>query len=63
MQKRKQQIKDIQKYANKWVAIDQSKTKVIAGGKSFNEVWKKLSNKSKDAIFFRVPPSDAAYVP
>lgn len=61
--KKRRQIKNIQKYANKWIAIDRSETKVIVYGDSFGEVWKQLKDKSEDVIFFRVPPADAAYAP
>lgn len=51
------------KYANEWVAIDRSKSRVIAHGSSFNKLWNELKQKAKKATFYKVPPADTAYSP
>lgn len=46
-------IKGIEKYSNKWIAIDKDKS-IVASGKSFTEVYKKVTK--KDISFMAVPP-------
>ena len=59
---KKKTIKNIQKFANKWVAIDEVKREVLASGKSFREVSKKVPA-NKKYTFFQVPRSDVVYSP
>lgn len=47
-------IKGLEKYVNKWVAIDKNQTKVLASGENINEVSKKVIG--QDVIFMAVPP-------
>jgi len=47
-------IKGIEKYANKWIAIDKDKSKIVASGKDFKEVYKKADYKK--VSFMAVPP-------
>jgi len=47
-------IKGLEKYAEQWVALDKSKTKIVAHGKSFDEVYKKVD--IKKVILMAVPP-------
>jgi len=47
-------IKGLEKYANQWVALDKNKTKIVAHGKSLDEVYKKVD--SKKVSFMAVPP-------
>jgi len=49
-------------YENKWVAL--SKDKVIASGKTIQQVQKKLEKiKDKSAILLKVLPFNATYSP
>lgn len=47
-------IKGIEKYAKQWVALDKSKSRIIAHGKSLEEVYKKVDKEK--VIFMSVPP-------
>lgn len=47
-------IKGLEKYVNKWVALDESQSKVVASGKNIKEVYKKVSGKK--VTFMAVPP-------
>lgn len=47
-------IKGLEKYANQWVALDKSKTKILAHGKDLKEVSKKVD--IEKVIFMAVPP-------
>ena len=47
-------IKEIEKYSNQWVAIDESKSKIVAAGKDLKEVYKKVVGKK--VSFMAVPP-------
>jgi len=58
----KKAIKNIEKFANKWVAVDEVKREILASGKSFREVRKKVSA-NKKYTFFQVPRSDVVYSP
>lgn len=49
-------IKGLEKYADKWVAIDESQSRVVASGKNIKEVYKKVAHKK--VIFMAVPPLD-----
>lgn len=56
-------VGNIAKYTNEWVAIDRSKSKIIAHGSNFDELWNELKQKAKKATFYKVPPADTAYSP
>lgn len=44
---------------NKWIAVSSGKSKIIASGKSIQEVEKKLSKLDvKDVVITFVPPAD-----
>ncbi|MBI2327476.1 hypothetical protein HYU92_04105 [Candidatus Curtissbacteria bacterium] len=60
---KRKRIANMAKYANEWVAIDRSKSRVIAHGSSFNKLWNELKQKAKKATFYKVPPADTAYSP
>lgn len=47
-------IKGLEKYSKQWVALDKNKSKIIAHGKSFEEVYGKVDKKK--VIFMAVPP-------
>jgi len=48
-------------YANKWVALSRDQRKVLASGKTLQEVATKT--KEQDTVLMKVFPSDAFYVP
>jgi len=56
-------IKGIEKYSDKWVALDESKKTIIAGGKNLNEVLKEASKKVDKPVLMRVPPLDVVFSP
>ena len=47
-------IKGLEKYSKQWVALDKNKSKIIAHGKSFEEVYENVDKKK--VIFMAVPP-------
>lgn len=49
-------IKGLEKYADKWVAIDESRSKVVASGENIKDVYNKVAHKK--VIFMAVPPLD-----
>jgi len=54
----------ISKFQNKWIAVDNKRTKVIAAGKSISELSKKIKDsKEKNIIFSYVIPENRAYSP
>jgi hypothetical protein len=51
-------------YENKWVALSTDLGRVIASGDSLQDVDGKLNEKERiDAVFHKVLPFEAAYVP
>jgi len=47
-------IKGIEKYADKWIAIDKDKSEIVASGKNLKDVYKKVARKK--VSFMAVPP-------
>jgi len=56
-------IKGLEKYSDQWVALDESKNKVIVGGKSLKDVMKKAAKIAKKPVYMRVPRLDTAFSP
>lgn len=56
-------IKDIEKYSDKWVALDENRKTIIAGGKNLKEVLEKASKKVDEPVLMRVPPLDVTFSP
>jgi len=54
-------IKGIEKYSDRWVAISEDRSKIVAASKSFNDLYKKVVGKK--VSFMRVPPLDVAFSP
>jgi hypothetical protein len=51
-------------YENKWVALSADYRRVLASGRSLKEVDGKLTGSERiEAVFHKVLPFDAAYVP
>lgn len=51
-------------YENKWVALSADFSRVLASGRSLKEVDGKLTgSERREAVFHKVLPFDAAYVP
>lgn len=56
--------KILSKYENKWVALNENNSKVLAFGNSITEVEKKLQKlKEKNAVITRILPLDKLYAP
>lgn len=47
-------VKNLEKYTEKWVAIDERRGVVVASDKSLKKVYRKAS--SKKVVFMSVPP-------
>ncbi len=56
-------IKGIEKYSDKWVALDKNRKIIIAGGKNLKEVLEKASKKVDKPVLMRVPPLDVTFSP
>lgn len=60
-------LKELEKYANKWVAIigyGSDEESIVASGESILEARQKAESLGfKDTTFFKVPPSDKVFVP
>ena len=56
-------IKDLEKYPNEWVAIDESKNRVISHGKTLREARLNAERKGNGkAVFMLVPDPTFRYV-
>ena len=60
---KKRRIKGLEKYSDQWVALDESKTKVIVGGKSLKDVMTKAVKIADKPVYMRVPRLDTAFAP
>jgi len=57
-------LKQLLKYSDKYVAYVGKYLNIIASGKTMNEVEKKLKNKKiKDATITYIPPKDKSFTP
>lgn len=56
-------IQGIEKYSNQWVALDETGTKIIVGGKSLKTVMNRALKKVKRPVYMRVPRLDAYFAP
>lgn len=57
-------LKQLLKYQNKWVALNKTRTKIIASGSSIKDIEKAIESlKIKDVIVTRVLPQDRLYAP
>lgn len=56
-------LEGIEKYSNQWVALDETGTKIIVGGKSLKTVMDKAIKKVKKPIYMRVPPLEVNFAP
>jgi len=55
---------EIQKYENKWIAIDESEEKVVGVGDNALEATTDAErNGYEDTILFKVPSFDSAFIP
>lgn len=59
----KQKIKGLEKYSDKWVALNSNRTKVVAGGKNLKKVLEMASKKVDKPVLMRVPSLDATFSP
>lgn len=57
-------LKKLLKYQNKWVALDEARTKILATGSTISEVEKKIARlQKKNVIVTHVLPQDRLYAP
>lgn len=56
-------IRGIEKYSDKWVALNSDKTKIVVGGKVLKDVMKKAIKLTDKPVYMRVPRLDAAFAP
>ena len=53
----------LEKYKNKWVAIDESEEKIVGGGEDAFEATEDAQRKGyPDTILFKVPSFDSALI-
>jgi hypothetical protein len=56
--------REITKYEDKWVAIDESEEKIVGGGDNAFEATADAEQKGyPDTILFKVPSFDSAFIP
>jgi hypothetical protein len=54
----------LEKYENKWVAIDESEEKIVGVGDNAFEATEDAERRGyQDTVLFRVPSFDAALIP
>ena len=59
----KREIKGIENYSNKWIALNENKTEVIFSADTYKELLKALK-KTKDKVFLmKLPPFEGSYAP
>lgn len=56
-------IKNIQKYADKWVLLNKKGDEVVKASESFTEVYKVLKDKEDRRTIFKVPSANTVYSP
>ena len=56
-------IKNIKKYADKWVLLNEKGTEVVRASDSFNKVYKGLKGKKDGRVIFKVPSASTVYSP
>lgn len=56
-------IQGLEKYSDKWVALDSKERKVIVGGKSLKNVIRKATKIIDKPVYMRVPPLDVSFSP
>lgn len=56
-------IKDIEKYENKWVVLNERGTEVVKASNSFKDVFKILKGSKDKRVLFKVPSSNLVYSP
>lgn len=56
-------IKGIEKYSDQWIALDESRTKIIVGGKDLKKVMSEATKKADKPSFMKVPRLDAYFAP
>ncbi|OGD87662.1 hypothetical protein A3D04_02225 [Candidatus Curtissbacteria bacterium RIFCSPHIGHO2_02_FULL_40_16b] len=56
-------IKNIKKYADKWVLLNKKGDSVVKASESFNDVFKVLKGKEDQRTIFKVPSANTVYSP
>lgn len=60
---KQKRIKELEKYSDQWVTIDEKKSTVITGGKSLKEVMKEAVKIIDKPTYMRVPSLDVSFSP
>jgi hypothetical protein len=56
--------KQLEKYEDKWVAIDESEEKIVGSGENAFEATENAErNGYQETILFKVPSFDSAFIP
>lgn len=59
----KKQIKGIENYSNKWIALNENKSEVMFSSDTYTDLLKTLK-KTKDKVFLmKLPPFVGSYAP
>lgn len=57
-------LKELLKYQNKWVALNEARTKILASGSTIKEIEKKIAQiKEKNVVVTYILPQDRLYAP
>lgn len=57
-------LKKLLNYQNKWVALNKTKTKILATGSTIKEIEKKIAKtQQKNVIVTHILPQDRLYAP
>lgn len=59
----KKEIKNIRKYSNKWVALDEKKSKVIYASDTYQELLKILGTTRQKVYLMKLPPFIGTFAP
>lgn len=57
-------LKKLLNYQNKWVALNEGRTKILASGSTIKEVERKISRlQQKNVVVTHILPQDRLYAP
>ena len=59
----KRQIKGIENYSNKWVALNENKTEVVLASDTYEELLKTLKKTKEKVFLMKLPPFVGSYAP
>ncbi|MDO8487624.1 MAG: DUF5678 domain-containing protein [Candidatus Curtissbacteria bacterium] len=59
----KKEIKNIRKYSNKWIALDEKRSKVIYASDTYRGLLKILGNTKQKVYLMKLPPFIGTFAP